>query len=257
MDAKMRGKKGQISMFIIIAVILVVGVALFFVFREEGFSFLREIDVRGYIDGCVKDATIEAVSIMLPQGGYISPTNYKLYEGNKVQYLCYNQNYYYSCINQEPRYIEHLEKEIKSYVEPKVEECFYSLKKELEKRDYKVDIGKMNLFVELNPGVVEININRKLDMSKQEESLQYKKFNSRVSSPLYDLAVIAVEIASQEAKFCNFEYVGYSLLYPRFIIEKDQVGSEETASDIYKIKEKASGKELLIAIRSCAMPGGL
>jgi len=255
-----QSKHSQVTLWIILAILIVAAVMLFFIIRGKSpIEIFRPItyEPQQYIEKCTRDATEEAINIMLPQGGYIQPSNYILYKNNKVAYLCYNNNYYYPCINQEPVYIEHLESEIKNYIQPKIQDCFYSLKKEYKKRGYSISEGTLNLIVDLAPRQVRIEVGKRLEMKKGEETRNYEKFKIRVNSPLYDLGIVAQEITSQEAKFCYFEYLGFSLLYPWVSIEKDQVGSEETASDIYKIGDKRSGKELLIAIRSCAMPGGL
>lgn len=253
-------KKAQVTIWVIVAVLLVVAVALFFLLRgKQGIEIFQPTmpEPQSYIEKCARDSTSEAINIMLPQAGYISPSNYKLYENNKVAYLCYTNKYYYSCINQQPMYIEFLEQEIKNYITGKLKDCFYNLKKEYQNRKYIVDDSAMTLEVELNPKQVEIFIEKKFEISRNEETRKFEKFKAKINSPLYDLAIIAQEITSQEAKFCYFEYLGFSLLYPSFEIEKNQVGSEEDVSNIYTIKDKVTGKELLIAIRSCAMPGGL
>jgi len=255
-----KSKRSQITIFIIIAILLVVAIILFFLLaRKKPTDILKPSmpNPQEYIEKCVKDNTKNAIDIMLSQGGYISPTNYKLYDDKKVAYLCYTNKFYYPCINQQPMYIEFLEEEIKSYIEPKIKDCFFTLKKEYQDRNYNVNEGTLNLEVELNPKQVGININKRFEVSKNEETRRFDKFKVKFVSPLYDLAVVAQEIASQEAKFCYFEYLGFSLLYPVISIDKKQVGSEETASKIYIIKDKISGRQLLIAIRSCAMPGGL
>jgi hypothetical protein len=251
--------KGQMTIFIIIAIILVVALVLFFALRSKKIVDIVRPSMPSppeYIEKCARDSAKEAIDIMLPQAGYIQPTNFKLYEDNKVGYLCYNNNFYYPCINQEPLYIRHLEQEIKSYIEPKIKDCFYNLKREYQNRDYRVEEGPFNLDIQLAPKQVDIKIKKRFEVSK-EETRKYENFRVKLNSPLYDLAVVAQEIVSQEAKFCNFEYVGYSLLYPKFSIEKNQVGSGLEASDIYIIKDKVTGKQLFIAIRGCAMPGGL
>jgi len=251
--------KSQVTIFIIIAIIIVGIIILFFLLSGKNPTDIIKPSMpnpQEYIEKCVKDSSQEAIAIMLPQAGYINPTNYKLYENNKVAYLCYNINYYFPCINQQPMYIDFLEKEIKSYIESKVKDCFYSLKQEYQNRNYQVNEGSLSLDVELNPKQVNVNINKRFEVSK-EETNKFEKFTVKFPSPLYDLAVVAQEITSQEAKFCYFEYLGFSLLYPLIAIDKKQVGSEETASKIYIIKDKITGKGLLIAIRSCAMPGGL
>ena len=70
---------------------------------------------------------------------------------------------------------------------------------------------------------------------------------------MYDLASVANEIASQEAKFCYFEYVGFNILYNDFDIRKDTLSD---STKIYTIKHKKTAAEMNIAVRGCAIPAG-
>ena len=63
-----------------------------------------------------------------------------------------------------------------------------------------------------------------------------------------------MEIASQEAKYCNFENVGYGIIYPEFRVD---VFPMSTGSKIYTILYKKSGEKMNIAIRSCVIPPGI
>ncbi len=254
----MINKRGQITIFVVIGILIVIGIILFFILRGGKITDIVSPSMpspREEIGECVENSIEEATSIMLSQGGYISPDNYILYKNNKIEYLCYTDKYYYSCTNQEPLYIKSLEEEIHRYITPKIKDCFYSLTKEYKDKGYDVVEGELGLDVELRPKQIVIDMDKKLTISRGEAE-SYDKFKFKINSPLYNLGVVAQEIANQEAKYCNFAYLGYSLLYP-FEIEKKQVGSGETISDIYIIKDKETGKELLIGIRSCAMPGGL
>ena len=46
------------------------------------------------------------------------------------------------------------------------------------------------------------------------------------------------------------------LFYPNFDIDKKSVGQGETASKIYIIGDRRTGRKLYIAVRSCAIPPG-
>ncbi len=257
-NRKKLNKKAQVTIYIIIAIIFIAVIVFLVSLRKKPIIEKHiESDPSFYIEKCVKDSVLEAIDIMLPQGGYVNPTNYKLYEGNKAAYLCYNKNYYQTCINQVPLYIQHLEKEIEDDIRPKTDICFYSLKQDFGKRNYDVAVGdSMNIEVELAPKVVKVKIARDLTLNKGGETREFKEFKTKFSSPLYDLANIAREIVNQEAKYCNFEYIGYSMLYPKFKIDKKAVGSASDSSKIYIIEDKATGKKLYFAIRSCAIPPG-
>jgi len=253
---QIRSKTGQTTIFIIAAVIIVGVIILFFILRGKQVIDFAEPDIaepQEYIDKCTEDASREAIDILLAQGGYIVPENHILYKDDKIAYLCYNKNYYQTCIAQEPIYIQHLEQEIKNYIEPKIEDCFYALEQEYRSRNYDFDLSGGSLGVELKPKQVRVEINRKLTLTKNEETRRFEEFKTRFSSPIYDLAVIAQEIVNQEAKFCYFEYLGFSLLYLPYSVEKTEINGE---AKIYTIIDKTSNKKLIFAVRSCAFPPG-
>jgi len=253
-------KRSQITIFIIVAVVIVGIVLLFFFIKPDIGQFFEKPVTSNpdkFVEKCAQDAAYEAINIMLPQGGYLNPTNFKLYNNDKVQYLCYTSNYYSRCVNQEPMYIRHLEEEIKSYIKPIIEDCFYELKKELESQNYEVEMNDLLLDVNLGNDKVDIDMNRIVKTAKNGVEKRYEEFKSILKSPLYNLANVAIEIVNQEAKFCYFEYIGYMAFYPRFEIRKKNVGSMESASKVYLIKDTYSDKELNIAVRSCVMPPGM
>ncbi len=136
-------KKGQVTIFILAAVAIVAIIIILFAFRNNvGISFLKQTlpNPQQDMESCISESVSNAVDIMLPQGGYINPENYKLYNNIKVPYLCYNKNYYAPCINQEPLYLDRLKLEIKNYISSKIENCFYNLKSDYEKRNFKVSL---------------------------------------------------------------------------------------------------------------------
>jgi len=253
MGFKMINKhKAQVSLWIIVAVILLSIIALFFILREKinipGIT-PASLEPQSYIEKCVKDASFQAIDIMLPQGGYLNPGNYKLYKNNKVAYLCYNSNYYASCINQEPLYVSHLENEIKAYITPKLKDCFYALEQEYKKRNYQVLSGDLSLEINLNPKQVNIEINRKLTLTKNEETKKYEEFKAKVSSPIYDLAIVVSLIVDSEARECDFDYWKFKNNYPAYHIERTFT---EDNTRIYQVSR--NNKILIFATRSCALP---
>jgi len=128
-------KKSQLTLYIIIALVIIAFIILFFTLRNRAKpGEINVINAEEYIDKCMRDSAEEAVEIMLPQGGYLSPSNYKLYNNTKVAYLCKMDYYYAPCINLEPMYIEHLESEIKNYSQSKVDRCFVNLESQMGKR---------------------------------------------------------------------------------------------------------------------------
>jgi len=257
MADKINNKRGQVTVFIIIGIVLLAGIALYFLIAQRtsiGIETPSISDPESYIEKCARDAASEAIEVMLPQGGWIYPPHYRLFEDNKVQYLCYTNLFYKSCTFQEPMYISHLENEITENITGKVDRCFNELKSGLTNEGYEIDMGSMNIKTELGTGYARVNINRKFVMTRNGETRKIEGFKAIFNSPLYKLAIVGQEIANQEAKFCYFEYVGFMLLYSDFNIVKKNVGDGLNASKIYTIEDRYTNKKLNIAVRSCAVP---
>ena len=206
------------------------------------------------IEKCVQDSVNAAVERMLPQGGFLNPTSYKIYNDTNVSYICLNKGYFVPCTNQHPMLINEMKNEIYNYINPRVEQCFASMKKEYEKMRWVVELGNMNLTIEMAPGRIFVDIEREIRATKNEVTSTFEGVDIEVINPAYDLANIAIDIANNEAKYCSFEYVGYMVLYPTWDI---RIFTLSDYTKIYTIKDKATGKKMNIAIRSCAMPPGM
>ncbi len=260
-----KSKTSQVTIFIILGLLLVVIIAiLFVVFRGAGIkvSVADEENPQQYIESCVKERVEEAVELLMKQGGYLEPTNFKTYKDEKISYLCYNRNYLQPCVNQEPILIKHLEEEIENYIDRKVDSCFDGLKLGLEKKNYEVvmETGK-ELEVNLISSKIFINIEKDFKMSKKE-SEEFKKFKFSLNHPIYNLADIAREIVNQEIRFGGFQTQGYNIFYPGYEItmkQRDDDEFDETKDDtrIYIIKDKITQLKFQFAIRNFAPKHGI
>ncbi len=247
-------KKAQVTIFIILALILIVSIALIYVIiRKPEISLSPEENPEAYIEKCARDVVAESVEKIFKGGGRIDPELFIMHQGGKYNYLCYNKNYYLTCINHHPMLKNIVEEEIEKDTINQIKRCFFSLKEDLEKKKYSVLLGELDYQINLAPQKVLIEINRKLDFSKEGNVKEIKKFNSRIISPLYELIMVAREIVNQESQFCNFEYNGFMLLYPKYDLKR----IEYDESRLYRIIDRVTSKEFKFAVRSCAFPPGL
>ncbi len=115
---KIMNKKGQVTLFVIIAIIFIGGVALFFIFREgieKKDVFTPEIEnVKSFVEECVREVGEEAVYFIGVGGGYFFPPELATSEG--IPY------YYIDGGNKMPSK-ENVEKEISSYVDRSLISC--------------------------------------------------------------------------------------------------------------------------------------
>ena len=254
---KIKDKKAQVTLWTIIAIAILAVIVIFFIYKSRIAPVTQkniEENPSLYIDECVQESVNEAVDIMLPQGGFISSEHSKIYNDINISYLCYNAGNYLPCINEHPLLLTEIKTELKDYISPRIEKCFQNYKEEIENRRGVINLGEMALSVELVPDNIFVNIRRDVDVKIKEQSYNYNEFSFDIINPIYNLARIAMEITSQEAKYCYFEYIGYTILYPRYKIDRFSMSDY---TEIYTIQDKRSEKEMNIAVRSCAIPPGL
>lgn len=249
-----RGRKGQITLFVIIGIVVLAAIVItgIILVRKASTPVTPTItpELVG-IEKCIEGVIDNALGIILPQGGYISPETFYLYKGIKIAYLCYHGGFFKPCINQEPLYLEHVGKEIISYSEDRVLDCFYAFEQEYKDRGYNVQSSPMDYTIKIEPNRIKVLVNKTIIFTKGSDVKRYENFNFNIANSIYELARVAIDITDQESKYCNFEYVGYMLTRPDFEITKENIDKE---IEIYTVKDKKTEQTLKLAIRSCAFP---
>jgi hypothetical protein len=249
-----KSKHAQITIFIILALILIVGIFFIFLLRQTPkIEIVSEENPQAFIEKCTRDAVEEALDLLMIHSGSLEPKGTIMYQGENITYLCYNSLYYRPCVNQQPLLIEHIEDEIYKYVKPRLSNCFQVLKTSLEPR-YEVSMEEdWDLTTKLTSSGVEININRDFKMQRGDKVISFSLFKINLIHPIYRLAEIAMEIVNAEASYCNFDTLGFMIIYPRYDISKFRI---ENSNTIYSVKEITSNKMFRFAVRSCAIPPG-
>jgi len=258
-------KRGQVTIFIIIAILIVIAIAIFFLLRSNLSPNIFENpseNPRAFLHTCLQNKIYETADILEKQGGYITPPNLSfnfMFEEEKerrdISYLCYTINYYEPCINQRPMLISKLNEEIKKEISESVNNCFKELEASYEDAGYEVQvIAPQDYFdVELSKEGITLDARKQIKFTKGESTNIEDNFKINFPTKLYDIALVTQEIIAQEARFCNFNLAGYSLLYPHLEIEGyTYIDSVK----IYTIKHKETGEWFRFAIRGCARPPG-
>ncbi len=266
----MENKRGQVTIFIIVAVVLIVAVALFFLLRSDVVKDVFGTSVKNpetFLQTCFEEEVYEIVNTLGPQGGYISnPLNISFMfseEGivRDIPYLCYNVEDYKPCVNQEIDLIGNFEKEIKLYLDGEneneekiVKGCLNSLDKSYEDEGYDISIKDDGYDVDLRVDGVMIFLKHELSLTKGEEIRREADFEVYIKSKMYEILLVAQEAVSKEAQFCDFDYLGYMKLYPEFKIDKF---TTQDGSIIYTITHLDSEEFFRFAVRGCVFPPGI
>ena len=196
-------KKGQVTIFIIVAIILVFAVVIFFFYRESIFKDKVPATISpvysSFLD-CVEEDTLLGVDILGTQSGHIyvnelefspgsayMPFSSQLdFYGNAVPYW-----YYVSGNNIQKEEIpakSDMEGELERFVEEQIVRCNLDRYKE---NGYKIENGEPKVDVKINSKNIEINLDMDLNIRKGDDKYSVASHKKTVKTnfgKLYDIA---------------------------------------------------------------------
>ncbi len=246
----LNSKHAQLTIFIILAIVII-AILLILIYPKLKTIIAGPVPA-DYIERCIEDSTKEVLKKLEMQGGTLNPENYILYQGNKIDYICYTNEYYKRCMMQKPFLKQDIEEEITSFIEPRVNECLNNLKSELEKKGSSVSLGKMNIKTTIVPNYIGVTVNVRMTVTK-EGTESFDKFKVNIPSQLYDLIMLSSSIANYEARYGDSDTLTYMLYYPDIRVEKKK---QSEGSTVYILTNKLTNEKFQFASRSLAWPSG-
>jgi hypothetical protein len=245
-------KRSQVTIFIIIA-ILIVAIVLILLFYPKIKTFVAGEPPTEYLKTCTEKSAEEAIKKISIQGGDLDPGKHIMYDGNKVSYLCYTNEYYKKCLMQKPFLKKHIQQEINDYVEPRVKACLESVKDEIEARGGSLNAKDTEIKTSIVPNSIIVTVNSPMTLVEGETRTSVNEFNVDIDSNMYDLISISSSIANWEARYGDSDPLTYMLYYPNVKIEKKKLSEGST---VYVLKHRLSEDKLVFASRSIALPSG-
>jgi len=249
----MKNEKGQVAIFVIIAIAIVAVVLVVFLFPKIDVFGGADVNPSSYLSKCVEPEVEEILDVVTKQGGYSEPFVSIKYMDEDIQYLCYNAEEYEPCIVQQPLLVNHVEGEIKDYIEPKAIKCMDELKSEYERKGYRVQAGSGEIDVDIVPGSIAIDFISPMTIEREGNTQNFEKFAIGLDSELYNLLMTAVSIIDFESTLGDSETTLYLQYYPDLKIDKTR---RDDGSTIYKLSNVVTGDEFTFATRSLIWPEG-
>ena len=250
--------KGQVTIFIIIA-ILVIALAVLAYFFIPGLRSNVSQSAQSpseFIETCIKEKiqnTIETISL---QGGdfEIQEESSYFYKGDYLKYLCYINEYYKPCIIQEPFLKEHFEQEIKNEISNDVNSCFESMVANYRNKGYEVTLknSETDSVVEISPYKIVVNFDNELILKKSDTE-NYDSFYIILNSNLYELLDIAKNILVWEIDTGDSITEAYMTYDPYVKVEKRRKSDE---TKVYILTDRRTDEVFQFAVRSWALPPG-
>jgi hypothetical protein len=251
----MERKRGQVTIFIIIAIVIVgLGVAIYALYPRISNVFGgAQQSPEEFIRVCMEDSIRQTIDTLSSQGGSIEPERYFTYNENPIEYLCYTNENYKTCVVQQPLLKNHVESEIESNIKGDAEKCFDDLQSTFESRGYTVDLVKGDLRAELLPKRVNVVFENELTLTKGGDTQRYEEFNVVLNNNLYELISIANSIIEWEATYGEADVRTYMGFYPDLKAEKNL---RDDGTKIYTLTDRNTGNKFQFASRSLVFPPG-
>ena len=249
-------KRGQATIFVILAIIIVALAAFIYTVYPQ-IKNTTKFDAKNpsaFLQSCIGENLQNIIKNISLQGGSLHPEHYYLYNNEKIEYLCYTNEYYRTCVIQQPMLIQHIESEINESIKNRTKYCFNELESKYKKLGYgyKLRAGRMD--TELLPEKIILKLNYPLTLTKGSDTTQYNQFNVILNNNLYELASIANSIIDWESKYGDAETTTYMNYYHNLKVEKL---NQMDGSTIYILTNRDNGNKFEFASRSVAWPPGV
>ncbi|KHO51779.1 MAG: hypothetical protein QT05_C0032G0006 [archaeon GW2011_AR13] len=207
-------KRGQVTLFIIMGMmIIILGILLFLFSPKIQDLFLTETkNPSSFIQDCIEEDISLAVNVLSLNGGSINPEHYFVYDGSRLEYLCYIEGFYQTCVVQQPMLKRHIEMEIEKAITQKSEECFADLKESYERKGYQVSLSKGEIDVELLPQKIVTTFNNSLTLTK-ESTESYKYHDLKVEKKVHSEGT-TVYVLTDRDNLNKFQFASRSVAWP-------------------------------------------
>ena len=240
-------KKGQVTIFIIVGIVIVISILSFFLFIKPNYFSGKSASLN--FEGCVKDSVEQGIQQLEKKAGSINPAFTLMHLGEKITYLCYTNEFYKTCTVQNPLIKQHFENELTTAIKESINICYSNSVGNLRAEGHEVISGEVSYEVNLELGVVRVSI----DAPTNVGALKFKKFNVEFNSPIYEMIMLATSLIQTESKSGETDTNYIMLLYPDYLIEKKEQGD---GTRIYTIGSKLFGNKFKFAVRSLVFPPG-
>ena len=259
---KMHSKRGQVTIFIIIAVAIVALVVMAIILipklNKTKAPVSEKIDPEIYISDCINEDLGQMVKTIAEQGGELELKNcifYKTVNDPCRAYLCYQTVPYVACVNQEPLLKEKIEQELKNELSKDniPYSCIRDFASNAEKKGYDVStcsLSEMEFNVVLIKGKVTVPINCSISLDKNDDHERFTTITPALDWPLYEFVMTTKEIINTEISDTDFDPMLYTRLHTWIDIEKFTTSTNEGVSEIYTLREVSTGKEFVFAIKN-------
>jgi len=247
-------KRGQVTIFVIIGIVLIILILLFIFLREKvyiGPSTSQSLEsqfpqIREHIEECLVEVAYPRLKQMGLQGGYINTPSdtFELHNSNKVSFLCYNIEDQPYCRSRVLR-ISDMEQELSEFILQDLQTQCLNINA-FDKAGLDLIQGQLEITTTINDDTVLLEANFPITIRRGDLVVEESEFSALIQVPLGRLYQASRDIVNAESTNGLFDTVYYSVLKTQltskpYIIQKLQPYPDKLY--ILKIKDTPSEDE--------------
>lgn len=224
-----KNKTGQVTLFVIIAIVMVSSVALVYYLQTRPSAVPSQFQpVENYFLDCLKNKIEEGSALLGVQGGYINLPEFKAgsaympfssqldFFGNAIPYWFYISGN--NIVGQQVPSLNGMEKQLAKFLQDEVGKCDFSL---FEQQGYEVSKGSASASVSIKDNAIVADVDFGLTLKHGETTANIARHKAEIPSKLGKFYSIAKKIYEKEQSELFLE--NYSLDVLRLYAPVDDV----------------------------------
>lgn len=243
-------KKAQVTLFIIIALVIVSALLVFLLYVQP--RYFSASTGKLELESCIEEVVSSKIVELGEQAGFVRPEFYFMYLGKQVPYLCYTNLYYQTCTIQKPFLKQHFQENLLNSIKPQILECYDDSIAELRGQGYDVLEGDKNVSISLEPERVIIDLEAPVTLNL-ESSRRFTNFRVHVNSGIYNMLMISTTLLQYESTLGDSDVDSLMFYYPDYSVQKLKQGDGTT---IYIVKDIKNQNKFQFASKSLVWPAG-
>ena len=247
----MRQKKGQLTLFIILGVVIIAAVAIALYFYNPELFPGQRIVAPDTFEVCAKKGIDKIILDLAPTAGFTGAYFNKTYQNTPVPYVCYTDEYYKPCVVQTPFLEKKFIESLSLLIEDQIETCYNDYIGDFERYGYDVQSGDIEVEMELQKDKIKLDITAPVTISDGTTTSGFQDFSFEIPTEIYSVVMLANNIVSFETTYGEYEIVKAQLLYPDMPVNAFKLGD---GTVIYRINK--NDIKYQFAVRSYVYPAG-
>jgi len=247
MTNNFKTKKAQVSIFIILAIVIVAGIVLVAVFRNNIFPQKVPADIQPVYDyylSCIENDLSTGAAIMGQQAGYIeqpefSPASEYMPFSNQLDFLGTGVPYWYyisgnGVAKEQIPSKEKMQEQLNTFLDDRITECDFS---SFEKKGFEISIGAPKIESTIKDNKITAEVKQSLSITFANETWNSKSHSAEVNSNLGASYNLAKEIYDENKETMFLENYGVDILRLYAPVDGSEIGCATKLWQVNQVRE--------------------